>query len=156
MIQLKHPCKTCLVRSCCKLNCVLYEKFNKSYEGILYFSAGVLSIIFHMSLITLLFKVGEYPISGLLFYLGGFCGIMFFTVVQNDSDYKDMKRFEKIVLWTLNPIWITSVIVIVICDHFKLDEYPQKHSPYYKRVRKETHEKSENKRSRSCYASTPR
>lgn len=143
MIQLKHPCKTCLVRSCCKLNCVTYKKFSKLFEESMIFSGIILSIIFNILLITFLFKIAAYPKSGLLFYLGGFYGIMFWTTLRNDSDYKNMKRFERIVLWAFTPLWIIAVVSIIICDHFGLDRYPQKYSPYYKRVRKETHEKIE-------------
>jgi len=151
----RHPCRICLVRACCRRNCPLYETYTHNYEIRLYGIGTLISIIFHIITITLIFNFSDYPRTGLIWYLGIFYAGMYITVLKAKEDYNFKKGFEKFVLWSFSPIWLIAAGVYYCIEKLKIDKYPQKYNPNYirltsltqERFRPQEYEKSEKEKS---------
>jgi len=151
--MLRHPCKTCITRPVCKKSCEDYKKYDTAFENLLYGAGLLISLAVHIIIIYVLFKFAEYPKTGMLIYFGSYYLVMLGMVLKSENEFEADTKVEVAVVWGLLPLWLLAMVLIYISDKTNLDQYPKKYNPYYRKIERINHEKSEKEKTRSQNAS---
>jgi len=148
-----HPCKTCISRPVCTKSCEDYKEYDSLFESLIYLTGMVLSIFFHGAIIYIIFKYAEHPKTGVFAYWGAFYLVMFFMIKRQGPIDDPNTPGENIILWGGLPIWLTTMAPVLFCELVGWNEYPKKYNPYYRKIKRINHEKSEKEKSNSRNAS---